>query len=57
MISHPENPPRRPITGKNRWKSLSPREQLEEFRELKQSPYWYFIPDDIKSRITDLIVD
>ncbi len=57
MISQAQRTPRPAAPGPNRWKSLSPQQQRAEFRELEQSPYWYFIPDEIKFRIKDLIND
>jgi hypothetical protein len=38
-----------------RWNALSPREKLEEFNELVRSPYWHFLPDEIKSTIRSML--
>lgn len=38
-----------------RWQALSSREKLEEFSELTQSPYWQFLPEEVKSTIRSLL--
>lgn len=39
----------------SRWQSLSPAEKLQEFQELATSPYWHFLPTEVKTRIKHLV--
>lgn len=51
-IEHRPNLPKRTF---ERWAALSPDEKQEEFRQLIDSPYWHFLPEDIQSRIRSLL--
>ena len=44
-----------PKKSVDRWATLSPAEKKEEFRQLINSPYWHFLPEDIRTRIRSLI--
>lgn len=55
MISKPTHSAPRPDPDIQRWQALSPREKLEEFSELTQSPYWQFLPEEVKSTIRTLL--
>jgi len=39
----------------SRWASLSPAEKQDEFRQLIDSPYWHLLPEDVRSRIRNLV--
>lgn len=39
----------------SRWQSLSPAEKMKEFQELATSPYWHFLPPEVKTRIQQLV--
>jgi hypothetical protein len=39
----------------SRWHSLSPAEKMKEFKELTTSPYWHFLPPEVKTRIQHLV--
>ena len=55
MITKPLPPATHLDPDFQRWQTLSSREKLEEFSELTQSPYWQFLPDEIKSTIRSLL--
>ncbi len=37
------------------WTSLPLGEKKRQFRELVRSPYWHFLPEEIKNRLHDLV--
>jgi len=37
------------------WRSLTPEDKIKEFRELTTSPYWNLLPDEIKTKIRNMI--
>jgi hypothetical protein len=39
----------------DKWNSLPPNEKKKQFKELLNSPYWHFLPEEIQRRIRDLI--
>lgn len=38
-----------------RWQALPHEEKLAEFTELVESPYWYFLPEELRGRIRKMI--
>jgi len=54
MIPGPSLTPLR-SRQQNRWLSLTEKERIEEFRELAESPYWKFLPDEIQLEIRNLM--
>ncbi len=38
----------------NKWATLSLPEKQRQFKELAKSPYWHFLPEEIKERIRRL---
>jgi len=49
---HRPHVPKSPL---HRWASLSPNEKEEEFRQLIDSPYWHFLPEDVQARIRSIL--
>ena len=40
-----------------RWLFLSPEEKKAEFKELVASPYWHFLPEELKDRLLRFLHD
>lgn len=38
-----------------RWRSLPHEEKVAEFNALIDCPYWYFLPEELRSRIRNLV--
>jgi hypothetical protein len=38
-----------------RWNTLPLAERKRQFRELVRSPYWHFLPEEIKDRLHKLV--
>lgn len=45
----------RPEKDLEKWKALPLAEKKEQFQELVESPYWYFLPDEVRVRIRSLL--
>ena len=39
----------------HKWRSLPLSEKRRQFRELVRSPYWHFLPEEIRERLRKLI--
>jgi hypothetical protein len=47
--------PQQPKKELKKWYSLSPEEKKRQFKELVQSTYWNYLPDEIQRRIQEIV--